>query len=135
MDGSPKGLTRGLVCASLVTSNERKGFSMSNIDFRTGLFGPVSEHNLHSVAFTLDNGVILSVGVSKNHYVSPRNDGGMFPQRDVVEIALLDAEDMSWLTRQFFEDEMGETLGDDVTTLKSSKLLGFMNRVRLWERS
>tara|TARA_R110002153_G_scaffold193992_1_gene347424 strand:+ start:933 stop:1112 length:180 start_codon:yes stop_codon:yes gene_type:complete len=58
----------------------------------------------------------------------------MFPERDVVEIALLDAEDRSWLTRQFFEDEMGETLGDDITTLKSSKLLGFMNRVRLWER-
>ena len=107
---------------------------MSNINFRTNLFGPAADHNLHSVAFTLDNGVILSVGVSKNHYVSPRNDGGMFPERDVVEIALLDADNMSWLTRQFFEDEMGETLGDDVTTLESSKLLGFMHRVSLWER-
>jgi len=107
---------------------------MSSISLRTGLIGPASEHNLHSVAFTLDNGVILSVGVSANHYVSPRNEGGMFPQRDVVEIALLDAEDMSWLTRQFFEDEMGETLFEDFTTLESSKLLGFMHRVSLWER-
>ena len=107
---------------------------MSSINFRADRARPVSEQNLHSVAFTLDNGVILSVGVSENHYVSPRSWGGMFPVRDVVEIALLDAEDMSWLTRQSFEDEMGETLGDDVTTLKSSKLLGFMHRVSLWER-
>tara|TARA_R110000824_G_scaffold129096_3_gene290303 strand:+ start:2465 stop:2812 length:348 start_codon:yes stop_codon:yes gene_type:complete len=113
----------------LVPSNERKGLNMSSIKFNAG-----RRNSLSCVQFELDNGVILSVGVSASHNVSPPGEGGLFPERDIVEIALLDPKGRGFLTRQFFKDEMGETLGDDVTTLESSKLMGFMHRVSLWER-
>lgn len=102
---------------------------MSNIKFNAGL-----RNGLSCVQFELDNGVILSVGVSASHNVSPPGEGGAFPEREVVEIALLDPNSRGFLTREFFEDEMGKTLGDDVASMESSKLMGFMHRVSLWER-
>jgi hypothetical protein len=93
-------------------------------DFRTGQ--PV---DLLNTSFTFDNGYTLSALVKHG------SETTLYPDREIVEIAILDERDNGeWVTEKFYREVMKTEIDEDIAYIYSKELIAMMHRVSRWGR-
>ena len=75
---------------------------------------------------------VLSIGMGEMHY-GCHGFQGTEPDRESVEIAIMDKGSDKFVTRQFFERCMGKTLHDDVECIKTSTIFQIMHKLSGWD--
>ena len=71
------------------------------------------QNEVQNIQFTFDNGHVISIGMSTTHYCSPRNQQGLNPQRETVELAVI-LPNGHWATKQIIKKVLGFDPYDDV---------------------
>ena len=93
-------------------------------DFITG--EPI---DLLNTSFTFDNGYTLSVCLTTG------GRGGLYPEKGIVEIAILDERDNAkWVTERFYREVMDTEIEEDIAHIDSREVFAMMHRVSRWDR-
>ncbi len=95
----------------------------------TRQFGSPDKAEITNISITI-NSYRISIGVAKAHYCSPREFQGMNPEREKVEVCVLDPKE-EYVTKEIFKNVLEEgMLHDDVaafvTTNDLIKVLEFI---------
>ena len=95
----------------------------------TRQFGKPDNAEVTNISITI-NSYRISIGVAKAHYCSPREFQGMNPEREEVEVCVLDPEG-EYATKEIFKNALEEGIMHDdvaacVTTNDLIKVLEFI---------
>ena len=99
----------------------------------TRQLGRPDKAEVTNISITI-NSYRISIGVAKAHYCSPREFQGMNPEREKVEVCVIDKNE-EYVTTEIFQKTFPEnpTINDDVapfvTTNDLIKVLSFIERL------
>ena len=90
--------------------------------------------DLLNTSFTFDNGYTLSVCLT-SVCLTTGGRGGLYPEKGIVEIAILDERDNAKLvTDKFYREVMGTEIEEDIAYIDSREVFAMMHRVSRWGR-
>jgi len=99
----------------------------------TRQYGKLENAEVTNISITI-NSYRVSIGVAKGHYCSPRECQGINPERQQVEVCVID-NDGEYATKEIFQKTFpnNKTIYDDVapfvTTNDLIKVLSFIERL------
>ena len=98
----------------------------------TRQYGKPENAEITNISITI-NSYRISIGIAKSHYCSPREFQGMNPEKEKVEVCVIDKEGQ-YATKEIFEKALEEGMIHDnvaafVKTNDLIKVLSFIERM------
>lgn len=78
----------------------------------TRQFGSIDNAEVTNISIEI-NSYRISIGIAKSHYCKPRTFQGLNPERERVEVCVLD-QDGEYATKEIFKNVLEEEIHDDV---------------------